>query len=249
MSRRRLPTRLAAALAALLAAGAASAAAQAAARPEQRISRPIGSRTVFGAANTQACGEAASRGETTDQAIRACTRALEEERPSRSMAEALLVNRGAIHLRRNEGEPALADFEAVIGLNARNAEAHVNTGAALVLLGQPGPAVAAITQAITLGVSSPHKAYFNRGAAREALGDIRGAFEDYSTALEIVPDWGPAEAELARFTRSRRDTLGDRLAAAAQAGGPSGVTLEDDAPLEDQPPPDAPGAAPTEDTP
>jgi len=76
---------------------------------------------------------------------------------------------------------------------------------------QYGAAIAEITQALSLGVSEPHKAYFNRAAAREALGDLRGAYEDYRTALEIQPDWGPANAELARFARSRRDTLASRL--------------------------------------
>ena len=74
-----------------------------------------------------------------------------------------------------------------------------------------GEAVAAITEALGLGVREPHKAYFNRGAAREALGDLRGAYEDYSTALEIQPDWGPANAELARFARARREHLADAL--------------------------------------
>src|SRR5690606_13197455 len=102
------------------------------------------------------------------------------------------INRGATHLRRREGEAALADFDAVIAMDRRHGEAHLNRGAALVLLGQPGPAVAAITEALGLDVREPHKAYFNRGAAREQLGDLRGAFEDYNTALDIQPDWGPA---------------------------------------------------------
>jgi hypothetical protein len=44
-----------------------------------------------------------------------------------------------------------------------------------------------MTEALGLGVREPHKAYFNRGAAREALGDLRGAYEDYSTALKSSP--------------------------------------------------------------
>jgi tetratricopeptide (TPR) repeat protein len=79
-------------------------------------------------------------------------------------------------------------------------------------LGRHGQAIAAITEALGLGVQEPHKAYYNRGAAREALGDLRGAYEDYSTALEIQPDWGPANAELARFARNRRDHLATVLA-------------------------------------
>jgi hypothetical protein len=39
------------------------------------------------------------------------------------------------------------------------------------------------------------------------LGDVRGAYEDYNTALDIYPDWGPANAELQRFARQRRQHL------------------------------------------
>jgi tetratricopeptide (TPR) repeat protein len=123
----------------------------------------------------------------------------------------LLINRGVTHMRRGESESALLDFDEVIRLDRRQAEAHLNRGAVLVQMRQFGPAIAAITEALGLGVREPHKAYFNRGAAREALGDIRGAYEDYSTALEIQPDWGPASAELARFARSRRDALATAL--------------------------------------
>jgi tetratricopeptide (TPR) repeat protein len=136
---------------------------------------------------------------------------LEYRRLERQAQLQLLINRGVTHLRRSEWQPALNDFDAVIALDNRQAEAHLNRGAALVQLGRHGPAIAAITEALGLGVREPHKAYFNRGAAREALGDIRGAYEDYNTALEIEPNWGPANAELARFARTRRDHLAAEL--------------------------------------
>jgi tetratricopeptide (TPR) repeat protein len=74
--------------------------------------------------------------------------------------------------------------------------------------------VAAITEALSLGVAEPHKAYFNRAAARERLGDVRGAYEDYSAALQIRPNWPPAEAELERFVRSGRDRMEQAMRAA-----------------------------------
>lgn len=173
--------------------------------------RQIGARTVIGAPNAQACGQFAAAGNVTDDAVAACDRALRAERLNRANEIATRINRGTIHLRRREGEPALADFDAVIELDAHHAEAHLNRGAALVMLGRPGLAVASITEALSLGVREPHKAYFNRGAAREALGDMRGAYEDYTTALEIQPDWGPANAELARFVRTRQEQLANIL--------------------------------------
>jgi tetratricopeptide (TPR) repeat protein len=154
-------------------------------------------------------------GDASDATLSLCSRALEYRRLTREGRIQLLVNRGVTRLRRREGEAAVADFDAVIALAPRHAEAHLNRGAALVQMNQHGEAVAAITEALSLGVLEPHKAYFNRAAAREALGDLRGAYEDYSTALQIQPDWGPANAELARFARGRQEHLAGVLNGAA----------------------------------
>lgn len=215
MSRLRLPRRIAASipcaaiLAALTIVAAPSAHAQLA-NPDAR-ERETGSRTTIGTPNARACTEYVMAANSSDEAVLACDRAVESEQLNRAVMIAIRTNRGALHLRRHEGQLALADFDAVIAIDRRNAEAHLNRGAALIMLNQPGPAVAAITEALSLGVREPHKAYFNRGAAREALGDLHGAYEDYSTALEIQPDWGPANAELARFVRTRRDHLAEVL--------------------------------------
>lgn len=169
--------------------------------------------TIYGGdANARRCGQSLVLDDISDASIRACERALEYPRLTRTAQMQVRVTLGVLRLRRQEADAALAQFDAVIALEPRNAEAHLNRGAALVQLRQYGPAVTAITEAMGLGVREPHKAYFNRGAAREALGDLRGAYEDYNTALEIQPDWGPANAELARFARERREHLANALA-------------------------------------
>jgi Tfp pilus assembly protein PilF len=209
MSRAWLPLRfrawIPAALIALIAFGAERASAQVGGDPNAV--------TVIGSdRNGRRCIANVAAGDSSDATLDACTRAMSYPRLSRVGERQLLVDRGIVYLRRREGELALADFDAVIARDRRNAEAHLNRGAALVQLGRHGQAIAAITEALGLGVQEPHKAYYNRGAAREALGDLRGAYEDYSTALEIQPDWGPANAELARFARNRRDHLATVLA-------------------------------------
>ncbi len=221
MSRRRLPRRLACVLmGAALFGFAAPAWAQALGVAHDTPD----ARTIYGSRHTQSCGNAAARSLTTDEAVADCTQALDEQRGSRAGRLAVFINRGVIYLHRHEGQSALADFEAALAIDPRNAEAMVNRGQALIMVGQPGQAVAAITQALTYGVREPHKAYYTRGAARETLGDLRGAYEDYSTALEIEPDWGPAEAELARFVRVRRERLASALGAAAPPNGdPNGA--------------------------
>lgn len=207
MSRARLPRRIPLAALGLVAAISGAALAQTNSGRE----RDVGARTTIGTPFAQACSRYVAEGDVSDAAVAACDRALATERLNRQLQIAIHINRGALHLRRRDGALAAADFDAVVAMDPRHAEAHLNRGAALVMLQQPGQAVTAITTALGLGVREPHKAYFNRGAAREALGDLRGAFEDYNTALEIQPDWGPANEELARFARTRREHLADVL--------------------------------------
>ncbi|MBK8543830.1 MAG: tetratricopeptide repeat protein [Caulobacteraceae bacterium] len=147
------------------------------------------------------------RGDTSDETINFCTEALGYRHLTQASEIQLRINRGVTYMRRQMNEQALVDFDAVVTLQPRHPEAQVNRGAALLQLRRYGPAIAAFTEALGLGVQEPYKAYFNRGAAREALGDIRGAYEDYNTALDIYPDWGPANAELQRFARQRRENL------------------------------------------
>lgn len=170
------------------------------------------SRTVIrgGGASGQ-CARYVANGETSDRAVEICTRALTDDLPSRERV-AVLANRGVLLMRRGEGDAALADFDGALLIEPENATLQVNRGAALVALRRYSEAVAPLTQSLSLGVEQPYKAYYNRAAAREALGDKRGAFEDYSTALEIQPEWAPAEAEIARFVRERRDALSVQIA-------------------------------------
>jgi Tfp pilus assembly protein PilF len=191
------------------------------------LGRRAQSRTVIGGSdNAVRCGQAAVQGSATDSDVEACSAAIQRDRLRGADLVATRVNRGVMLLRRNDARKALEDFDAAVALDPQNGEAHANRGSALIVVGQPGNAVAAITQALSIGVREPHKAYYNRGAAREALGDLTGAYEDYSTALRIRPDWGPAEAELARFVRSRRDRLariigvGGRAAPSQEEGRP-----------------------------
>jgi tetratricopeptide (TPR) repeat protein len=184
------------------------------------------SRTVIGGSgNSLRCSQAAIRGTAADADLLACTTAIERDRLRGADLVATRINRGVMLLRRNDARGALADFDAVVALDPRSGEGHAGRGSALIASGQPGAGIAAITQALSLGVREPHKAYYNRGAAREALGDFPGAYEDYSTALRIKPDWELAEAELVRFVRSRRDRLARLI---GLGSGPAAPTTQDD---------------------
>ena len=56
-----------------------------------------------------------------------------------------------------------------------------------------------IDKGLSLGAKKPQIAYYDRAIADEALGDIRGAYEDYKKAVEIDPNFTLAADELARF--------------------------------------------------
>lgn len=204
MSRAWLPRRFSSAILAFVALAAASPFAEVALAQRTDPSAV----TVLGRdPNARRCSDQVLRGNTSDETVGFCNEALGYRHLTQAAEVVLRINRGVTHMRRQENEQALADFDAVIAIQPRHAEAQVNRGAALLQLRRYGPAIASFTEALGLGVQEPYKAYFNRGAAREALGDYRGAYEDYNTALEIYPDWGPANLELQRFARQRRETL------------------------------------------
>jgi Tfp pilus assembly protein PilF len=216
MGRARLTGRLAAAAAGLAVAAVAGAAvAQSGSDAAFERTRRGGAVTTFGAPAAQVCVDRLMQGDTSDIVVAACTRALSENlSPANRLG--LYVNRGVVYMRRGEPQLALADFDAAIDLNRRDGEAHQNRGAALIAMGQYGPAIASLTEALGLGVHEPQKAYLNRGIAREALGDERGALEDFTTALEIEPGWAAANQELARIARLHQE----HLAAILNEGAP-----------------------------
>lgn len=165
--------------------------------------------------DARVCADLAAAGRYDDEALAACNRALAREPLNNDALIATLMNRGIVRARRNEAAAALADFDAVLAREAEHAEAHLNRGVALLMLERPGDAIVALTEALSLGAAEPQIAYYNRAVARETLGDLRGAYEDYSTALELDPDWARADAERERVARLRRDRLAAQLAQSA----------------------------------
>jgi tetratricopeptide (TPR) repeat protein len=79
----------------------------------------------------------------------------------------------------------------------------VNRGATLVGEDRFREGVEQIDKGLSLGVKDPEKAFFNRGLANEALGDLQAAYRDYSRAAELKPDWAAPKTELARFSVKR----------------------------------------------
>lgn len=205
MGGRRLQRRVLGALAAAAAMTCAGAALA------QGPTGPVAVMRMDANSHARACDDFANSGNRSDAAVMRCGRALREERDNRGNLIVTHMNRGNIYMARREPQLALADFEAVIALDESNAEARLNRGVALVMLERYPEAIRVLTDAVSLGVNEPHKAYYSRAAAREALGDLRGALDDYTTALEIRPDWGLADAEMQRLANLRRERLARHL--------------------------------------
>ena len=94
---------------------------------------------------------------------------------------------------------ALSDFNHSVAINPDVGEAHLMRGIAFLQLGRLGEANDALTQAISLNVVRPERAYYYRGAANEEAGNTHAAYADYRRAADLAPGWRSPQTELARF--------------------------------------------------
>jgi tetratricopeptide (TPR) repeat protein len=136
-----------------------------------------------------------------EQRLAACDRALASVGEDTYMHAALLVNRADIHLMMEDYRATVNDAEASIALKPDLSAAYLNQGAGLVGLQRYKEALVALQKAIELGITDKSDlVYFNSAIAKEQLGDVRGAYDDYKKSLEINPDFEPAKVQLTRFT-------------------------------------------------
>jgi tetratricopeptide (TPR) repeat protein len=155
--------------------------------------------TVLGNGLAHTCYEAAEFGGNPTDGITACTQALEQMAlPVRDRA-ATLVNRGILYSRLEEPQTAIADYDKGIEMEPNLGEAYVDRGAALIVLTRYDEAVQDIDKGIALGSNRLQIAYYDRGLAEEALGNVREAYESYKKATEIEPGFALASSQLARF--------------------------------------------------
>lgn len=129
-----------------------------------------------------------------------CTKALANQDMSVRDRAATYINRSVIRLRVHDYNGAITDCDLSIARFPSLGEAYVNRGAALLNLDKPEEALQALNKAITIGLDKVHLAYYNRGLAREKLNDSRGAYEDYTKALQLDPTFTLAAEELKRFS-------------------------------------------------
>jgi len=154
--------------------------------------------SVFGAGPAQFCYEAADTGVSPSENLIYCNEALAGPLSPQDRA-ATFVNRGVIKLAIHQPDAAAEDFNSGLAINANIGEGYVDLGAAQIINKKYADAVANITKGLILGTKEPQNAYFDRGLANEALGNIKAAYEDYRQAVTLAPDFQPALNELKRF--------------------------------------------------
>lgn len=155
----------------------------------------------------QECAIAAGKQNLTDRQLRvamaACDTALTDGLSQTAMA-GTLVNRGLIQVAAHNDAAAMADFNAGLSHDAGLSAGYMSRGAALLRAGRYDAARADFDRAIALNTADLHVAYFNRGEAQEASGNLVAAYHDYRKAQELAPGFQPAALELARFQVTSR---------------------------------------------
>jgi tetratricopeptide (TPR) repeat protein len=155
--------------------------------------------TVLGTGLARSCFEYAEFGGNAREGIEDCTSAIDETALSPKDRAATLINRGILKSRSQDVAGALDDYDRGILLDGNLGEAYVDRGAAYIVMRRYEDALTDINKGIALGSNRLQIAYYDRAIVQEALGNIRGAYQDYKKAAEIQPDFTLALEQLARF--------------------------------------------------
>jgi tetratricopeptide (TPR) repeat protein len=154
---------------------------------------------VLGGGLAVECYATAENGDP-NQAFDTCSRALRDPGISLRDKAATYINRSVVRLRVRDYNGAIKDCDQSIQRTPGLSEAYVNRGAALINLERPREALTELDKAIRMGLDKIHLAYYNRAMAKEALNDVRGAYNDLRKVVEIEPSYTPAIEQLKRFT-------------------------------------------------
>lgn len=158
----------------------------------------------FGATLAGSCYHAADARLVNASAMRACNMALSEEALLADDQAATYVNRGVLHLLSGRMREADRDFNEAIAINPRHPAAWLNKARVALDSGNSPAAAEMAGKALAFGTKMPALAHYLRAAAREDMGDLRGARADLVQARALAPDWALAAQELSRFQVRKR---------------------------------------------
>jgi tetratricopeptide (TPR) repeat protein len=161
--------------------------------------------TVMGDNDAQQCSEAAYHEQSDASAMEECTQAIEKGTLDRRDLAGTYINRGVMHMNRDDYGGARSDFDSAIKIDPTLGEGWVNRGAVNIIDKRYKDGISDIDKGLGLGTEEPAKAYYNRGVAYEGIDDEKSAYLDYQQALTLEPNWDLPKQELLRFTVTRRD--------------------------------------------
>ncbi len=161
--------------------------------------------TVLGNGLAHVCFQTAELGGNPTDGVAACTEALNQGALDYRDRAATLINRGILYSRINDVDAAMRDYNDGLALDPAMAEGYVDRGAALIVLHRYDDALRDLNRGIAMNSKRLHIAYYDRAIVQEALGNVRGAYEDYKKAVELEPDFTLASQQLARFKVIRHE--------------------------------------------
>lgn len=148
---------------------------------------------------SQNCYEAALTGDTRDQSIDSCTRALTEEPLATRDRAGTYVNRGILQMVRGKDVLADTDFDAALRLDRGLPDAWLNKGFLRLRRGDGHAALPLLQNGIDRGARRQAQAIFARGVAYEQMGQFNLAYADLKRAQELEPGWSMPTEYLADF--------------------------------------------------
>ena len=160
--------------------------------------------TSIGGPLSQNCYNAALSGDTRDQALESCTRALNEEPLVAHDRAGTLVNRGILEMGRGKDAMADADFDAALRIDESLPDAWLNKGFLRLRRGDGRAALPLLQSGIDRGARRQALAIFARGVAYEQIGQFDSAYADLKKANELEPRWSMPKEYLANYRVSER---------------------------------------------
>jgi tetratricopeptide (TPR) repeat protein len=141
------------------------------------------------------CGPAAADDKETcktasgEEAIDACSRAIESKKYKGRNLSLIYTNRGVEYGGKGENDRAIADHDQAIKLDPKNALAFNNRGNVYGTKGDNDRAIADYDQAIKLNPKYA-AAFYNRGIAKKKKADLAGGDADIAQARQLQPGIG-----------------------------------------------------------
>jgi tetratricopeptide (TPR) repeat protein len=163
------------------------------------MSRADAAALVIGGGFAHSCYIYAQFHEDAREGVEVCTLALEQEPLLKKDRASTFVNRGVLYADLGDQSRALDDYNRATAVDLSLAQAYVNRSAALIAFKRYNAAVDDASKALSLGATEPEVAYYNRAVAKEALGDMVGAYHDFKQALSLAPGFTAASEQLKRF--------------------------------------------------